>query len=149
MQICRIPCQVVYTAILTVHTDGRPTSIGFKFGSRQPRTSLPFLYCLGFRFSSFSVFIHFAFTEIAVPDGWGKPTTQDTESPLDRALAALRELGYKDLVESDLDRLIPPDEYEEELVVMADVRAYFQVAYKVRAPIVYHNVSLSPNFCLL
>lgn len=94
-------------------------------------------HCLGFKFSSYFVFIHFARTEFAIPDGWGKPTTQDAESPLDRALAALRELGYKDLVESDLDRLIPPDEYEEELVVMADVRAYFQVAYKVRAPIVY------------
>lgn len=44
-----------------------------------------------------------------------------------------------------MDRLIPPDEYEEELVVMADVRAYFQVAYKVRAPIVYQLVFL---FCL-
>ena len=57
---------------------------------------------------------------------------QREETPMDRALQALRELGYTDLRESDLIRLNPPDTYEEELNVMADVRAYFQVAYKVK-----------------
>ncbi|KZT20530.1 hypothetical protein NEOLEDRAFT_1122565 [Neolentinus lepideus HHB14362 ss-1] len=47
-----------------------------------------------------------------------------------RALQALRELGYGQLEREDLKRLHPPDAFEDELIVMADVRAYFQVAYK-------------------
>ena len=51
----------------------------------------------------------------------------------DRALSALAELGYRNLSEKDLARLNKvPDNFQEELMVMADVRAYFQVAYKVR-----------------
>lgn len=46
------------------------------------------------------------------------------------ALAFLNKAGYS-VKEEDLVRLEPVDEYEEELGVMADVRAYFQVAYKV------------------
>ena len=30
----------------------------------------------------------------------------------------------------DLQKLAPSDEYEEELALMAEVRAYFKVAYK-------------------
>lgn len=57
--------------------------------------------------------------------------------PLERALGALKELGFANLNESDLTRLNPLDPFDEELVVMADVRAYFQVAYKVNTiPIV-------------
>lgn len=48
------------------------------------------------------------------------------------ALSALAKLGYVGLTADDLGKLNPPDEYEEELNVMAEVRAYFQVAYKVR-----------------
>ncbi|KAG1816627.1 P-loop containing nucleoside triphosphate hydrolase protein [Suillus variegatus] len=47
-----------------------------------------------------------------------------------KALRALAEAGYAGLQVSDLARLLPPDSFEEELVVMADVRAYFHVAYK-------------------
>ncbi len=47
-------------------------------------------------------------------------------------LANLTKLGYTGLSEVDLGKLNPPDIYEEELQVMAEVRAYFQVAYKVR-----------------
>ena len=47
-------------------------------------------------------------------------------------LANLAKLGYAGLTEVDLGKLNPPDLYEEELEVMAEVRAYFQVAYKVR-----------------
>lgn len=47
-----------------------------------------------------------------------------------RALDALESLGYKNLAVDDLHRLHPPDNFEEEITVMADVRAYFQVAYK-------------------
>ena len=56
----------------------------------------------------------------------------DTDDALLRALHALGELGYHGLNLERLKRLNPPDnEYEEEITVMADVRAYFQVAYKV------------------
>lgn len=47
-------------------------------------------------------------------------------------LANLTKLGYTGVSEVDLGKLNPPDIYEEELQVMAEVRAYFQVAYKVR-----------------
>ncbi|KAI0321975.1 P-loop containing nucleoside triphosphate hydrolase protein [Amylostereum chailletii] len=45
-------------------------------------------------------------------------------------LAALAQVGYPGLVAADLGRLNKPDEYETEMEVMAEVRAYFQVAYK-------------------
>lgn len=32
---------------------------------------------------------------------------------------------------ADLERLRAPDQYEQELIVAAEVRAYFQIAYKV------------------
>ncbi|KAG2129046.1 P-loop containing nucleoside triphosphate hydrolase protein [Suillus bovinus] len=48
----------------------------------------------------------------------------------EKALRALAEAGYTNLRVSDLARLLPPDSFEEELVVMADVRAYYHVAYK-------------------
>lgn len=53
-------------------------------------------------------------------------------SPALSALNALWALGYKRLSVHDLARLHPPDAFEEELIVMADVRAYFQVSFKVR-----------------
>ncbi|KAG1834900.1 P-loop containing nucleoside triphosphate hydrolase protein [Suillus variegatus] len=65
--------------------------------------------------------------------GTAKPRTSSTplaETPEDKALRALAEAGYTNLRVSDLARLLPPDSFEEELVVMADVRAYYHVAYK-------------------
>lgn len=52
---------------------------------------------------------------------------------LDLALYYLRAAGLHNLSKSDLTRLkqAPPVAYEEELIVMADVRAYYEVAYKV------------------
>lgn len=47
------------------------------------------------------------------------------------ALSALASLGYQ-IKAGDLKKLLPSDEYEEELIVMAEVRAYWQVSYKVR-----------------
>ncbi|KAG2044020.1 P-loop containing nucleoside triphosphate hydrolase protein [Suillus americanus] len=52
------------------------------------------------------------------------------ESPESKALRALAEAGYTGLSIPDLARLIPPDSCEKELIVMADVRAYYHVAYK-------------------
>lgn len=50
---------------------------------------------------------------------------------VDEALAALAAIGYTGLTTDDLGKLNPEDEYETELEVMAEVRAYFQVSYKV------------------
>lgn len=47
------------------------------------------------------------------------------------ALAALAKIGYQGLWPEDLQKLNPVDEYEGELKVMAEVRGYFQVAFKV------------------
>jgi hypothetical protein len=40
--------------------------------------------------------------------------------------------GYPGVNEGDLGKLLPQDQYETELRVMAEVRGYFQVSYKVR-----------------
>ena len=47
-------------------------------------------------------------------------------------LAMLAERGFSGLTIADLGKLNPPDEFDTELRVMAEVRGYFQVAYKVR-----------------
>jgi hypothetical protein len=44
----------------------------------------------------------------------------------------LAEWGFTGLTIADLGKLNPPDEFETELRIMAEVRGYFQVAYKVR-----------------
>jgi len=49
---------------------------------------------------------------------------------VNKILSGLAELGYVGLKEEDLGKLNPVDEYERELVVMAEVRGYFKVAYK-------------------
>ncbi|KIJ68611.1 hypothetical protein HYDPIDRAFT_146952 [Hydnomerulius pinastri MD-312] len=61
-----------------------------------------------------------------------KLSTPKEESDADTVrtvLANLAQLGYT-VTEDDLAKLLPSDEYEEELRVMAEVRGYFQVAYK-------------------
>jgi len=50
----------------------------------------------------------------------------------DTLLAALAERGLVGLTIEDLGKLNPPDEFETELRIMAEVRGYFQVAFKVR-----------------
>ncbi|OSD00780.1 hypothetical protein PYCCODRAFT_1437127 [Trametes coccinea BRFM310] len=55
---------------------------------------------------------------------------QGKEEAIREALAALAKLGFTGLTETDLGKLNKADEYEEELQLMAEVRAYFQVAYK-------------------
>ena len=53
-------------------------------------------------------------------------------SPETQALQYLAQAGYKGLTVDDLARLSPRDKcFEDELIVMADVRAYFTLAYKV------------------
>lgn len=61
-------------------------------------------------------------------------TTSDLRDPekINTILALLAEIGHTGLKAEDLGKLNPPDEYETELQVMAEVRGYFQVSYKVR-----------------
>ena len=53
------------------------------------------------------------------------------------ALDALANIGYPNLEFDDLKRLghIDDDEFEDELIVMAEVRAYFDVAHKVNTSV--------------
>ncbi|KAF9461878.1 P-loop containing nucleoside triphosphate hydrolase protein [Collybia nuda] len=68
-------------------------------------------------------------------EGYTPPTTRDrgiSSSPtgIAKVLAGLVEIGIIGIKPEDLAKLIPPDGMEPALVIMADVRAYFQVAYK-------------------
>lgn len=56
---------------------------------------------------------------------------EDDDPDMLSIMALLAQKGYSGLVPKDLGKLNPPDEYETELVAMAQVRGYFQVAYKV------------------
>ncbi|KAI9465219.1 P-loop containing nucleoside triphosphate hydrolase protein [Lactarius psammicola] len=49
---------------------------------------------------------------------------------LNEAIAALAKLGLRSVEASSLAALLPPDPMEPAIGIMADVRAYFQVAYK-------------------
>jgi len=49
---------------------------------------------------------------------------------LSEALAALTKMGLEHAHASSLANLLPPDPQEPAIGIMADVRAYFQVAYK-------------------
>lgn len=52
--------------------------------------------------------------------------------PAQEALKYLAQVGYRGLTVEDLTRLLPRDcRFEDELTVMADVRAYFTFAYQV------------------
>ena len=48
------------------------------------------------------------------------------------ALQSLRLLLEFDVREEQLTRIIPPDESDDEMLVMTEIRSVFQVAYKVR-----------------
>ncbi|KAF8546779.1 hypothetical protein OG21DRAFT_1517903 [Imleria badia] len=62
---------------------------------------------------------------------WGGADVEVVASPGSQALKYLAAAGYKGLTVDDLARLLPRDHhFEEELVVMADVRAYFTIACK-------------------
>ncbi|CCL98324.1 uncharacterized protein FIBRA_00318 [Fibroporia radiculosa] len=65
------------------------------------------------------------------PSGFA-PTgaSEDREAAIKEALAALAKAGFIGLTTDDLGKLNPPDEFEDELNVMAEVHGYFQVSYK-------------------
>ncbi|KAG6379656.1 P-loop containing nucleoside triphosphate hydrolase protein [Boletus reticuloceps] len=66
---------------------------------------------------------------VGQPRAWGARDVR-VDPPEIQALRFLAQAGYENLKLEDLARLYPPDEFEDELVVMADVRAYFTIAYK-------------------
>lgn len=53
------------------------------------------------------------------------------EDDINEALSILARVGHAGLKEEDLGRLHAADEYQTEMDVMAEVRGYFQVSYKV------------------
>ena len=55
----------------------------------------------------------------------------DNKEAIKAAFAELAKLGFQGLKAEDLAKLRPTDEYEEELIVMAETRAFWQLAYKV------------------
>lgn len=57
--------------------------------------------------------------------------TDDERGHLNMALTYLRNAGCKIDSTDELERFRTTELYEEELTVAAEVRAYFQVAYKV------------------
>ncbi|GJE97016.1 P-loop containing nucleoside triphosphate hydrolase protein [Phanerochaete sordida] len=65
----------------------------------------------------------------STPAAGGLPDEERKQAELE-VLAGLAKLGYTNIDVADLGKLVPPDEYERELEVMAEVRAYFKVAYK-------------------
>jgi hypothetical protein len=58
--------------------------------------------------------------------------SEERVSPETLALQYLARAGYRGLTVDDLARLSRDKYFEDELIVMADVRAYFTLAYKVR-----------------
>ena len=68
------------------------------------------------------------------------PATLRNEK-INEILASLASIGYTGLTEDDLGKLNPVDEYETELHVMAEVRGYFQVSYKVSYIILIADVA--------
>ncbi|KAF8805241.1 hypothetical protein BYT27DRAFT_7224945 [Phlegmacium glaucopus] len=62
--------------------------------------------------------------------GKGNPSQQPPVTGIAKVLAGLAEVGMSGIKAEDLPKLLPPDRMEPALTIMADVRAYFQVAYK-------------------
>ena len=86
-----------------------------------------------------------AYSNVQAPQVNVVRTLVESEMPQAKALRALAEAGYPNLRVSDLSRLLPPDSFEEELVVMADVRAYYHVAYKVSCTHQLHFKAFIPQ----
>lgn len=57
-----------------------------------------------------------------------------------RALDALAAIGYTGLRVDDLSRLAPCDEFKDELIVMAEVRGYFDVAHRVSRIVTFPSI---------
>ena len=77
----------------------------------------------------------------SVPSALVKAKTAIDPALAAAALAAVRAAGVKIDSIADLSRLGDADAYEQELIIAAEVRAYFQVAYKVSPFPRYHPSS--------
>lgn len=109
------------TPVLSQHLFASTPQSGLSSNAfAQPTNSTPSLWA---PFSSQSV----PATQPAVPS---TPTPTRDSTAIGEALAALAKIGVH-MSEEDLENLHPPDEYEDELELMAEVRAYFDVSYKV------------------
>ncbi|KAF8991459.1 P-loop containing nucleoside triphosphate hydrolase protein [Cyathus striatus] len=64
------------------------------------------------------------------PSTTGVGISSSTQYGISKVLTGLAEMGITGVQAEDLARLLPSDKMEPALVIMADVRAYFQVAYK-------------------
>lgn len=66
------------------------------------------------------------------------PGSVDKQQEMEELVAQINSsgLGFQVTVE-DLARLYPPDTYEAEMKVMAEIRGYFKVAYKVRCDAIF------------
>jgi hypothetical protein len=63
--------------------------------------------------------------------GYSPQETREGECSITKVLAGLTEMGIHGVTPGELAKLIPPDGMEPALVIMADVRAYFQGAYEL------------------
>ncbi|KAI0032843.1 P-loop containing nucleoside triphosphate hydrolase protein [Vararia minispora EC-137] len=61
---------------------------------------------------------------------------------LNTAMSSIQSLGFRNFTANDIPRLLPPDPMESAIEIMADVRAYFQVAYKRFVDIVPMTIDL-------
>ncbi|RXW23705.1 hypothetical protein EST38_g2163 [Candolleomyces aberdarensis] len=61
---------------------------------------------------------------------FGSPEEPEEPNGIAKVLAGLTEMGIVGIKPQDLYRILPPDEMEPAINIMADVRAYCQVAYK-------------------
>ncbi|KAF9047683.1 P-loop containing nucleoside triphosphate hydrolase protein [Panaeolus papilionaceus] len=100
-------------------------------GPSFPPSSSPF----GAKFPPSTLFGAQSSSTPALPQAFVPIATSVTPTPsapasITKILSGLAEIGLQGLKAEDLLRLIPSDPMEPALVIMADVRAYFQVAYK-------------------
>ena len=57
------------------------------------------------------------------------------QQTLSNALSLLGQLGFEELSADSLNKLNKADEFEEEIIVMAEVSAYCRIAQKVDYPL--------------
>ena len=77
-----------------------------------------------------------------------RATKQSSSVPLaeaaariDAAIASLAACGITGIGKEDLKKLTPQDQYDRELDVMAEVRAYYLIAYRVKPAFFYRSAT--------
>ncbi|EJT97923.1 hypothetical protein DACRYDRAFT_119114 [Dacryopinax primogenitus] len=64
------------------------------------------------------------------PSEYASGPTTSRSTIINQVISGLATLGFQGVTESDFGKLVIEDEWEEEITVMAETRAYLQVAYK-------------------